>query len=498
MSKLARLAHHQLSPRQTTIAFMLCIFVISRFAYWRTGIRFDDSTLPWFWQFLDVPLLREQLLDSCFHLHSQPPGFNFFLGAVVNLLPGHTNAVFHVCFLFCGLIIYFSLYAILLKMGMKNTAAAVFSSLFIVTPCAILYENLLFYTYPTSALLLFSSIWFMAFARSGAIRHALVFFLLVAAVCYTRSLFHLVYLIACVGLCVIFRPRAWRAVGLAASPAIVLVAVLYLKNAILFGFFGTSSWLGINLWHSASRHVPIAEFQKMAESGELTEAIPGIPFRAVTNYPASFAAVPARFAEIPALTGETKQSGHPNFNHYAYIRVGREYMNVSRIVISRNPRSYFCSIADACLIYLSPYIEDSSLHKNAERIAPLVSIWTKFTQWIPVNLSPGYRLLFGKDVDRVYPLIQLLLLPSILLVSMVLMVRKKLLVGLQVDQARTACGFALFTILYVTVVGNLFDYGENHRFRILTMPLYVVLFSLCVERVVYRVTTGRRNARFAS
>jgi len=493
MKQILRLANQPLSPRQTTVALMMCVFVISRFAYWRMGVRFDDSTLPWFWQFLDVPLLRDGLLQSCFHMHSQPPGFNLFLGTVIKLFPAHSTGVYHLCFLLSGLLIYFSLYVILLMMGMRNWIAAVLSSIFIVNPCAILYENLLFYTYPTSGMLTFAAIWFLAYARSGAVRHAVMFFLLVAAICYTRSLFHLVYLIACVGLLVILRPRAWRALCLAASPAIILVTVLYLKNAILFGFFGTSSWLGINLWHSASRHVPHSEFQKMAEAGELTEAIPGIPFRAVTNYPASFAEVPTRFQNVPALAREMKDGGHPNFNHYAYLRVGREYMNVSRIVIGRNPRSYFCSIADAYLIYLSPYIEDSSLHKNAERISPLVSVWTNFTQWIPINLSPGYRWIFGKDVDRVYPLMQLVLYPSILLISMVFMVRKKLLVGLDVDQVRTACGFALCTIVYVAVIGNLFDYGENHRFRVLTMPLFFILFSLCVERVVYRVTAGTAN-----
>jgi hypothetical protein len=46
------------------------------------------------------------------------------------------------------------------------------------------------------------------------------------------------------------------------------------------------------------------------------------------------------------------------------------------------------------------------------------------------------------------------------------------------------CAFSLFTIAYVALVGNFFDLGENNRFRFLTNPLYFVLFSLCVDRLI--------------
>src|SRR5262249_12387935 len=58
----------------------LFVFVLSRaLCRWALGIRFDARPIEYFLQYLDVPLLKNQLLRSLYYLHSQPPGFNLFL-----------------------------------------------------------------------------------------------------------------------------------------------------------------------------------------------------------------------------------------------------------------------------------------------------------------------------------------------------------------------------------------------------------------------------------
>ncbi len=56
-------------------------FIISRVLYYCLGVRFDTIPLFYAWQFLDVNLLQNRLIESVFYLHSQPPLFNLFLGA---------------------------------------------------------------------------------------------------------------------------------------------------------------------------------------------------------------------------------------------------------------------------------------------------------------------------------------------------------------------------------------------------------------------------------
>jgi hypothetical protein len=35
------------------------LFVVSRVGYYVAGVRFDATSLPWFWQFIDPALLKE-------------------------------------------------------------------------------------------------------------------------------------------------------------------------------------------------------------------------------------------------------------------------------------------------------------------------------------------------------------------------------------------------------------------------------------------------------
>jgi hypothetical protein len=54
-------------------------------------------------------------------------------------------------------------------------------------------------------------------------------------------------------------------------------------------------------------------------------------------------------------------------------------------------------------------------------------------------------------------------------------------------------GFALLTIAYVGVVGNLAEVGENYRFRFVVEPLAIALVAFGVNRLL-----GRRSARFSA
>ena len=57
--------------------------------------------------------------------------------------------------------------------------------------------------------------------------------------------------------------------------------------------------------------------------------------------------------------------------------------------------------------------------------------------------------------------------------------------------------YLCFNIVYVAVVGNLFEMGESNRFRFVTDPLHLVLLGLFVHRVVApRVSVLRARLRF--
>ena len=83
---LRRPTHRRL--RWTPTLIIVTVFVVSRVAAFAAGVRYDDGLLHNAYQLLDVRLLREQPFTSIFYLQSQPPLFNLFTAAIVQLPDG--------------------------------------------------------------------------------------------------------------------------------------------------------------------------------------------------------------------------------------------------------------------------------------------------------------------------------------------------------------------------------------------------------------------------
>ena len=466
------------------VAVILSAFIVSRILCLVCGTRFDDSSLDWHWQYLDVPLLTDNLLASCFYLHSQPPGFNLLLGWVLKIAPAHSTLVFHLLFIGCGLTLAISIYSTLATLRVNRNLAVLLPVLFLISPPVLLYENYLFYTYPVAALLSLATALLASYIRTNRTGYVFGFFLVLAAVCCIRSMFHLVYLLGCLALITMLRPSQWRNLCMAAMPALLLVFSLYLKNAILFGTFGASSWLGMNLWNVARENAPRGPLIQLMESERLIEVVNYPTFKPLSTYPARYNQVPDRFAGIDALTLELKQSGHPNLNHYGYILLEKEYRRASVLTVRTFPRSYLRSVADGFLIYFSPSAHYRYLQGNAAQMKQYVTSWNEMGSSAKVDLSSVYRALFGEQISVSYPWPWLVCLPLVFVAGVIFLFIRRVTYGLRRTEVRVVCAFSLFTIAFVALVGNFFDLGENNRFRFLTNPFYFVLFSLCVDRLI--------------
>ncbi len=288
-----------LSPGRMSLA-LAATFAAAHGAYYLWGIRFDETPLLWFWQYLDPQLLNEKLLESVFYMHSQPPLFNLFLGAVLKISGGGSGFVFPGAYLAAGLTLYLSLFWLQVKLGVSRGVAFATSTLFMASPSFVLYEHWLFYTFPVAALITLSAFLFYELVTGRRTWAAVAFFATLFLICGVRHVFHLAYYVVVAAALAFFCAGARRKVLLAAAVPFAVLFSFYAKNYALFGQFSASSWGGMYLWEMTGYFLSPQEREKLEAEGKLSPVTAVATFSELGRYPAAFADA-GRFDGVDAL-----------------------------------------------------------------------------------------------------------------------------------------------------------------------------------------------------
>ncbi len=496
--------HRKLSP-SIFIIMLLFFFSLSRYFFWCAGIVFEDFSLENFWQYLDVKWLMTNLLESCYYLHSQPPTFNLFLGSILKL--EHDPSVyFHIIYLIFGFILYYSLYQICRYLQVSSGFSIVFTTLFIISPQAILYENWLFYTYPVTSLLTLAALFLCKFYSTQKSYWGFLFFFDIALICTIRSAFHLVYYLLIAGIVLIFAPYKRKTLLISLLPGIAIIC-FYLKNLMLFSFFGVSSWMGMNLWGLGGNYITPQESQPLIASHQVSPLVAIPPFLPLEEYPRQFHSLKLQYQNVPALSTPYKVNGNANYNHYAYMTLSKTYLKDFFFILRKFPDKYLRSQFLAWIIYLQPTYHNGLLQNNANHLRAFISLHDSIYNW-RVDMTPVYYFLFHNYIDsRKSPSFQIfgwkifqsparylflspgmnlsLQVPGLMLAGLPLCVLFGLVLILQQKKRRNdfagVLSFICGTIVYVTCIGNFFELGENNRFRFLLEPFYLILFLVILQ-----------------
>ena len=179
---------------------LLAAFALSRLvARMEFGLRFD-STILGYWQVLDLPLLRGDLLRSLFYLHSQPPLPNLALGIVLKWAPeALAPAVFEAAFLVLGYLGIVGMYALVVELGAPRGAALAAALVQTLSTTWLVYESWLFYTLPTAVLITWAAVW-LARAARGHAGAAAAFAAAVAALSWIRATYQPAWVVAALAL----------------------------------------------------------------------------------------------------------------------------------------------------------------------------------------------------------------------------------------------------------------------------------------------------------
>ena len=481
---------------------VVAAFVLSRIGYYIAGVRFDASSLPWFWQFIDPALLKASLGQSIWYLHSQPPAFNLFLGLVLNLFPGHETAAFTACYLLLGLVFAVTLFLLLKGFGVSDVLSAVLASVYIASPACVLYENWLFYTYPMTVLLLIAALFWHRFVSRGRFLDALALFITAAILAMTWSLFHLAWLLGLVLALVLVRRKDWRTVLAAAAVPLLIVVFWYGKNLAQTGEFTGSTWFGINFSKMTNSMLTVPERRALYDNGTISAVSMVPPFSNPDKYVGTAGTVPAvpkpEPSGIPVLDQELKPSTIPNFNNSLFIAVSRQYGRDAFKILKSRPAAYERGLAESYLIYFLPASAYLFLDANAGHISAL----DRFAS-IALNGRFSFHSDYGlrQTQPARYYLQGLLNTGWLLILAYALILVVGLFFLFRPSSFRlhpsafiphpSSFFFLWFSVAWVTLVANAVEVGENNRFRFMVDPLVVVfLVSLASAWLARRRVTA--------
>lgn len=452
-----------MTPDRLALLALAAVFAASRLWFADAGGAFIASPLESAKQYLDTGLLKHDLLKSLWYLHSQPPLFNLFLGCVLKAVSS-PDLFYALCFRCTGLLVPLCMYATLSLLGTNRIAAFLSTLVFMLNPSLILYESLLYYTH-VEGVLIMGAVFFLArWGLRGRTADLAGFWLLLACLGLTRSLFHPVFFVVLAVLLSLFllrQQRPARSFAFTAVLAMLPLAAWCLKNLLIFGFFGTSSWAGMSLWVKTNGYAPdqLAQFHAQGLISPVALRAELLPFQPIAKF-TSDGLLETDACHHPADCRELRPGGYPNFNHIGYVALSRQLGQDALQLIRHDPATFWLFTGGAFSLTL--WYASDSVHalfeKNMAVLGPLERLYRYvFFGFLGVQsrhsdprvwvrtacVSALFALFYGITIARA--------------------LRR------QNSRERFAavlvCLFCMLAHAFVLLTSSLIEFGENPRFR---------------------------------
>ncbi|MBW3574398.1 MAG: hypothetical protein KY450_05950 [Actinobacteria bacterium] len=461
-------------------------FVLSRLAVAASGVRFDAGPLASGFQVLELSELRDDLLGSLAHLHSQPPLFNLLIGLVLRVPQAWEESLLRMVYLGAGLALALTVYMVLVRLGVRSAIAVVLTLVLALSPANILFENWSHYDYLVILLLCLSVLTLQRYETGHRLRHVALFLGLLAVLVLTRSTFQLIWFLAWAVVLVVHRRRAdWKKVAtVAAVPLLVIVAV-YANTLRVTGAFTSSTSLGVSLAKITTFQLPEAERRAMVGRGELSPLALIPPFTPVPGYRDVVPSPPR--TGVPVLDDEMKTfadgSSWINFNNLIYAGVSQAYLDDALRTLRAHPDAYLGGVAAGTEMFFRPPSDFFALRDNRLQLGAFNHWYNRVIYGVvangePVSVFPDVGRQYRQGPPRTAWLSVLLYGVAVVGGAVELSFARRRRGG----AGSLVLAFLWSTVLYVTAVSNLLEVGENERFRLYTDPLVLLLLAALAMR----------------
>jgi 4-amino-4-deoxy-L-arabinose transferase-like glycosyltransferase len=423
------------------------------------------SEWDYFWQHLPLESLKSDLWRSVWHLHAQPPLYNIYGGLMAKALgPRHLQGLHFANILFGGLLSGLT-YVVAYTVSRRFRFSIVVAALLALNPALFLYEAHMLYDVMTAFLVVLSCAWLAFHALRPRVAWLVLFILTVNLLILCRSMFHVALLAPLAPLACLLAGRRWKRL-LAFSLVIGILSVgWYAKNLAQFGFFGSSSWSGMNLWRVAWAYYTPDELDALVGRGIVHPVTAKVE---AFEKPSLFVA--HGFRE----TSDVRVLALDNYNNVNIPAIADMYGTSALRLIRHDPRHYLRNVGKAYRMFCRPSSKLRFLDANREKIRALDGVAS--------DLLQGYRWLGGdkKRPERHCNSFVFFLLPAamaLLAVSAARACRGSVSLWVAHIRSQSVLVFLGLIVGYVCLVGCTHELGETDRFKFsVEAPLGVLIF----------------------
>lgn len=457
---------------------IVLVFILSRVIFTLKGGSFLATPLLFAKQYLDPLLLENDLLKSLLYLHSQPPLFNFFLGAILKVSP-IPSISYEILFKTAGVLIPLLFYGILTSLGINSLVALIATIIFMLNPTLILYENLLYYTHFVALLVLLSIFFLLYWSIKKRFVYLFLFWTSLLCLGMIRSLYHPIFFLIVAVALALYLKRTGNGQHLARqfflSSFILLIPMtsLCVKNVYLYEFFGTSSWKGMSMWIKANGYAQ-EKLEQLYHRGIISRQAVRAELKTFQPIHHFFEAddlehIPCHH---PADCNEWRSSGKPNYNHSGYVYLSKQLWKDAVSLILHNPALFAFYTAGSYNLML--WHSSDSVHALFMNNMQIVKRLEKLYR----SLYFGFLGVESKRSTQHMWWVRTIMISAIFLFfyasTLMYMFREGDYKSLALS---TVCLFCLLIHVYTLCTSSLIEFGENNRFRFPVDSAFLILIA---------------------
>lgn len=417
------------------------------------------------YQLLDPFWLKENLFESLFYLHSQPPLFNLLFGVGEYILGPFARIFFNILFILLSFITIVYAYKVLLILRINKALSFLVIFVYLISPATMLYENWFFYTQIIVFLLILAIHYLLKFINTSNYSYLKIYFYAIALVTLFSAFFHLIWLFILYLIPILIVERGRKKILFQTILPFIIVLSVYLKNFILFDNFSTSSWLGLNLSRIATRFIDKDIKLELIQNNIISKASLFRGFPDKQTFEKIKELYPYNKVGITVLDKEYKKSNQINFNNSIFIKLSKDALKDNLYLIKSYFPEYMLSVKESILLYFKSPTDYGHLESNRN----LIPMYNKFFD----------SFFYGSGKYTKTGLLSLIIISSIVVLtifslSIIISDKKKFLFLL----------FSLINIIYVFIISSFLEYGENNRFRFYNELYFYLLVAVTISILI--------------